>query len=125
MLELIPNQLGFPLLSLLIFVPVIGAIVLLGVRDARAARWIALVFSVVELGLCVPLLANFDSSLAHMQFGESMPWISAWNIHYKIGVDGISVLFVGLTALLTVISIMVSWTAITDRVREFIISRIG
>jgi len=47
MLELIPNQLGFPLLSLLIFVPVIGAVVLIGVRDARSARWIALVFSVV------------------------------------------------------------------------------
>jgi NADH-quinone oxidoreductase subunit M len=77
MIEFIPNQLGYPLLSLLIFVPVIGAIVLLGVRDARAARWIALLFSVVELGLCVPLLGNFDSSMAHMQFGESMPWISA------------------------------------------------
>ena len=122
MIEFLPNQLGYPLLSLLIFVPVIGAIVLLAVRDARAARWIALLFSVVELGLCVPLLGNFDSSVAHMQFGESMPWIAAWNIHYKLGVDGISVLFVALTALLTVISIMVSWTAITDRVREFMVA---
>ena len=122
MLELIPNQLGFPLLSLLIFVPVIGAVLLLAVRDARAARWIALVFSVMELMLCIPLLANFDSSLAHMQFGESMPWISDWNIHYKLGVDGISILFVCLSALLTVISIMVSWTAVTDRVREFMVA---
>src|SRR5512137_2142964 len=103
MIEFMPNQLGYPLLSLLIFVPVIGAIVLLAVRDARAARWIALLFSVAELGLCIPLLGAFDSSVAHMQFGESMPWIAAWNIHYKLGVDGISVLFVGLSALLTVI----------------------
>src|SRR5512139_3552659 len=122
MLELIPNQLGYPLLSLLIFVPVIGGVLLLAVRNARAARWIALVFSLAELALSVPLLANFNGAVPHMQFVESMPWISAWNIHYKLGVDGISVLFVGLSALLTVISIMVSWTAITDRVREFMIA---
>ena len=122
MLELIPNQLGYPILSLLIFLPVVGGVILLAVRDARAARWIALVFSLAELALSVPLLANFNSAVPHMQFGESMPWISAWNIHYKLGVDGISVLFVALTALLTVISIMVSWTAITDRVREFMVA---
>ncbi|MDH4162244.1 MAG: NADH-quinone oxidoreductase subunit M [Nitrospirota bacterium] len=122
MLELIPNQLGFPLLSLMIFVPLAGAVILLAVRDARAARWIALLFSIAEIGLSVPLLANFDGSIAHMQFGESLPWIKDWHINYRIGVDGISVLFVGLTALLTTISIMVSWTAIQDRVREFMIA---
>jgi NADH-quinone oxidoreductase subunit M len=122
MLELMPNQLGYPLLSLLIFIPVVGAVVLLAVRNADAARWTAIGFSVVELGLCAPLLTNFNSAVPHMQFGESLPWISAWNIHYKLGVDGISVLFVALTALLTTISIMVSWTAIKDRVREFMIA---
>jgi len=122
MLELIPNQLGYPLLSLLIFVPVAGAIVLLAVRDARTARWIALGVSLVELALCWPLLANFDCCTPNMQFGESLPWISAWNIHYKLGVDGISILFVALTALLTTISLMVSWTAIQDRVREFLVA---
>ncbi len=122
MLELIPNQLGYPLLSLLIFVPAAGAVVLLAVRNANAARWIALLFSLVELGLCIPLLTNFDGSLPHMQFGESIPWISAWNINYRVGVDGISVLFVALSALLTTISIMVSWTAIQDRVREFMVA---
>ena len=65
---------------------------------------------------------NFDTTTANMQFGESLPWIAAWNINYKLGVDGISILFVALTALLTVISIMVSWTAIQDRVREFMIA---
>ncbi len=111
------------LLSFLIFVPVAGAAALLLVRDARAARSIALLVSLVELGLCVPLLANFDASTATMQFVEgldnSLPWIKAWDIYYKLGVDGISVLFVALTALLTTISIMVSWKAVTDRVREF------
>jgi NADH-quinone oxidoreductase subunit M len=110
------------LLSSLIFLPVVGAFVLLFVRNADAARKIAIVFSVAELALCVPLLANFNPSIATMQFTESAPWIAAWNIYYTLGVDGISILFVALTALLTVISIMVSWTAIQDRVREFMIA---
>ncbi|MDA8098445.1 MAG: NADH-quinone oxidoreductase subunit M [Nitrospiraceae bacterium] len=122
MLELMPNTLGYPLLSLLIFIPIAGAIVLLAVRNAAAARWIALVVSLVEIGLCIPLLANFNSGTANMQFGESMSWISDWNINYRIGVDGISILFVALTTLLTTISIMVSWTAVQDRVREFMVA---
>ncbi len=122
MIELIPNQLGYPLLSLLIFVPVLGAAILLLIRNADASRWIALGFSILELALCVSLLAHFDTSTHHMQFGESAVWISAWNIHYKLGVDGISVLFVALTALLTTISIMVSWKAVQDRVREFMVA---
>jgi len=122
MLELIPNSLGYPLLSLLIFVPVLGAFLLLFIRNAAIVRWIALAFSLIELGLTLPLLMNFDSSLPHMQFGENLAWIPAWNIGYKLGVDGISLLFVALSTLLTVISIMVSWTAIQDRVREFMIA---
>src|SRR5574341_1362298 len=100
MLELIPNQLGYPLLSLLIFLPVLGGVVLLAVRSADLARWIALAFSLATLALCVPLLTNFDASTHNMQFGETLSWIAAWNIQYKLRVDGISVLFVALTALL-------------------------
>ncbi|HEX9021679.1 MAG TPA: NADH-quinone oxidoreductase subunit M [Nitrospirota bacterium] len=122
MLELKMNVLGFPLLSLMIFLPVAGAFLLLFIRNGAAARWTALAFSIAELGLCLPLLLNFDSSIPHMQFGESFSWIAAWNINYRIGVDGISILFVALTTLLTVISIMVSWTAIQDRVREFMVA---
>jgi NADH-quinone oxidoreductase subunit M len=111
MLDLLPNQLGFPLLSLLIFLPALGALLLLFLRDAATARWVALAFSLAELALCIPLLVNFDATTPHMQFGESAAWIAAWNINYRLGVDGISILFVALTALLTTISIMVSWTA--------------
>ena len=122
MLELIPNQLGYPILSLLIFIPVIGSLVLLFVRDANLARWIALVVSLFVLGLSVPLLMNFNQATPNMQYGELHSWVGAWNINYKLGVDGISVLFIGLTALLTVISIMVSWKAITERTREFMVA---
>jgi len=122
MLELKLHQLDFPLLSLMIFIPVLGSFLLLFIRNAAVVRWVALAFSVVEIGLCLPLLLNFDSSIPHMQFGENLPWIAAWNINYTLGVDGISILFVALSALLTTISIMVSWTAIQDRVREFMIA---
>ena len=122
MLELIPNQLGYPLLSLLIFIPVIGSFILLFIRNAVAVRWIAVSVAAIDLALCLPLLTGFDTTTANMQFGENLPWIAAWGISYKLGVDGISILFVALTALLTVISIMVSWTAIQDRVREFMIA---
>ncbi len=118
MLDFLVNH----LLSALIFLPVVGAVILLFIRDAATVRRIAIIFSLAELALCIPLLANFNSSLATMQFSENMEWIRAWNINYHLGVDGISVLFVALTALLTVISIMVSWTAIQDRVREFMIA---
>ncbi len=110
------------LLSTLIFLPVLGGLVLLFIRDAATARRIAIVFSLAELALCIPLLTNFNSSLGTMQFTERAEWIKAWNIQYALGIDGISVLFVALTALLTVISIMVSWTAIQDRVREFMVA---
>jgi NADH-quinone oxidoreductase subunit M len=122
MLELNIHQLDYPLLSLLVFIPVLGSFLLLFIRNAPLVRWTALAFSLVELALCLPLLLNFDSATPNMQFGESMSWIAAWNINYRLGVDGISVMFVALAALLTVISIMVSWTAIQDRVREFMIA---
>ena len=116
------NYMHTHLLSLLILLPMAGAFILLFIRDAGAVRRIAIVFSLAELALCIPLVVNFDTMTAAMQFAESHEWIKAWDIYYKLGVDGISVLFVALTALLTVISIMVSWTAIQDRVREFMIA---
>ncbi len=116
------NYMHTHLLSFLILLPMAGAFILLFIRDANAVRRIAIVFSLAELALCVPLVMNFDTATATMQFAESHEWIKAWDIYYKLGVDGISVLFVALTALLTVISIMVSWTAIQDRVREFMIA---
>jgi len=122
MLELSHHQLDYPLLSLMIFIPVLGSFFLLFIRNAATVRWIALAFSVIELGLCVPLLLNFDGSTPNMQFGESLSWIAAWDINYRLGVDGISILFVALTTLLTTISILVSWTAVQDRVREFMIA---
>jgi NADH-quinone oxidoreductase subunit M len=118
MLDLIANH----LLTLLIFLPIAGAAILLFIRNADAVRRIAIAVALGELLLCIPLLANFNSGTAAMQFTESAAWVKAWNIYYKLGVDGISILFVALTALLTVISIMVSWTAIKDRVREFMVA---
>ncbi len=110
------------LLSLMIFLPVAGAFILLFIRNADTVRIVAIAFALAELALCIPLLSDFNPAVATMQFTENAEWITAWNIYYKLGIDGISVLFVALTALLTVISIMVSWTAIKDRVREFMVA---
>jgi NADH-quinone oxidoreductase subunit M len=118
MLDLIANH----LLTMMIFLPVAGALILLFIRNADAVRRIAIAFALGELVLCIPLLNNFNAGTAAMQFTESAEWVKAWNIYYKLGVDGISILFVALTTLLTVISIMVSWTAIKDRVREFMVA---
>src|SRR3990172_10983743 len=104
MLELKLNQLDYPLLRLMIFIPVLGSFLLLFIRNAATVRWVALALSVVEIGLCIPLLVNFDSTTAHMQFGESLSWIAAWDINYRLCVYGISLLFVVLTTLLPTIS---------------------
>ena len=112
----------FPILSLIIFLPAGGAGVLLLVRGDAAARWTALVFAVADFLLTIPLLLAFDTTTYAMQFRETVAWVPALGISYSLGVDGISVLFVFLTALLGWICVVVSWRAIDSKVKEFMIS---
>jgi len=114
----------FPLLSVLIFLPVLGAIALLLLPDRRpeAVRAAALGFSLLELVLSMPLWFSFDKNTHLMQFVERREWIPAWGVSYSLGVDGISVLFVLLSALVTVLCVMVSWNAIDKRAREFYVA---
>ncbi|MDP2166698.1 MAG: NADH-quinone oxidoreductase subunit M [Thermodesulfovibrionales bacterium] len=122
--QTIMNNLSYPILSTLIFLPVFGAlcILLLERRHEGYAKWAALMFSIVTLMLSVPLLTNFDKTTHAMQFVESHAWIPAWNINYFLGVDGISVLFVILSALLGPLCVLVSWNAIKTKLKEFYIS---
>src|SRR3990170_560379 len=110
------------LLSLVIFLPLLGAALLLFIRDERAIRWIALAVAVADFAVSIPLLTGFDSSTHKMQFVERYEWIPSFNIFYYLGVDGISVLFIFLTAFLGVICVLASWTGIKHRVKEFMIS---
>ncbi len=110
------------LLSIIIFLPLVGAGVLLFLRDESIIRWVALAFTVVDFIITIPLLTGFDTATHQMQFVERYRWIPSWNIYYYLGVDGISVLFVFLTAFLGWICVLASWTAIEKKVKEFMIA---
>ncbi len=110
------------LLSLSIWVPiVIGALLLLMGREsqANAVRWIALLGALAGLAVTIPVIAGFDTTTALMQFEENRMWIERFNIHYHLGVDGISMWFVPLTAFITVIVVIASWQSITERVNQY------
>ncbi|MEY9780571.1 NADH-quinone oxidoreductase subunit M [Sinorhizobium fredii] len=111
-----------PLLSLIVFLPVAGAAVLTCLRNDDAVRWTALGFTVVDFALAVAMLAGFDTTTHEMQFTERHPWVPAIGITYALGVDGISALFVFLTALLGWICVLASWVAIDRKVKEFMVA---
>ncbi|HMK56575.1 MAG TPA: NADH-quinone oxidoreductase subunit M [Dissulfurispiraceae bacterium] len=115
------KDLPYPILSTLIFFPILGAVLVLLTSRARATqiKWTALIVSLVTFLLALPLFTNFNKGTAAMQFVERSAWIRSWSIEYFIGVDGISVLFVLLSALLTILCVSVSWTSITDKTKEF------
>ena len=121
------NAAGFPVLSLITFLPLVGALVIISVRGeeevvASNARWTALWTSLIVFGLSLVLWVDFDPSNGSFQFREMLPWLPAWGITYRMGVDGISVLFVLLSTALTPICILASWQAITKRVREYMLA---
>ncbi len=115
------HQIGYPVLSTLIFLPVLGAILIAFVKRANEnfIKWLSLLISVVSFILSIPLFINFDKTTARMQFVEAYEWVPSWGIKYAIGVDGISVLFVLLSTILTVLCIMVSWKGIKEKTKEF------
>ena len=101
------------------FLPLVGAVVILLVGCERLARWIALAATVATLAVSVPLYRDFDKASSALQFVESRDWIPSWNIAYSMGVDGISLPFIFLSSVLSVLCIGASWNAIQRRVREF------
>ncbi len=111
------------LLSLLIWLPVLGAISALiftrSDRKADHARYIALITAIVSLMLCVPLWMTFDTTTAAMQFEINIPWVTTYGIYYHLGVDGISMPMVVLTTLTTLTVILSSWTAIKQKVAQY------
>jgi NADH-quinone oxidoreductase subunit M len=114
----------FPILSLLIFFPVLGGILLLGIgkENVKGVKIMALVISLLEFVISLPLWFFFDKTTYHMQFVERHSWIKLFNIEYYLGIDGISVLFVLLSALVTILCVLVSWNSIEIKVKEFFVS---
>jgi NADH-quinone oxidoreductase subunit M len=110
-----------PLLSLLIWLPVVGGLITLtsGDRDSTGARRIALAFSIATLLLCIPLYTNFSTTTADMQFEERVVWIEAFNIFYHMGVDGISMPLIILTAFITPLVVIAGWKVIQVRASQY------
>ena len=121
------NDAGFPLLSLLTWLPLVGVGFLMCTRGddavlASNARWAALWTSLVVFGFSLILWVKFDPAQAGYQFVESVDWMPGFGVGYRMGVDGISVLFVLLSTVLTPICILASWEAVQTRVREYMIA---
>ncbi|WP_273527966.1 NADH-quinone oxidoreductase subunit M [Pseudomonas sp.] len=109
-------------MSLAIWTPIVFGVLLLAFgsdRHAGAVRWLALIGALLGLAVTIPLIGGFDTGTAAMQFVEKAPWVARFNMHYHLGVDGISMWFVPLTAFITVIVVIASWESITERVYQY------
>jgi NADH-quinone oxidoreductase subunit M len=116
---------SWPILSVVTFLPVAGAVFIAFLNDDEAglrnARWVALWTTLITFAISLILIWRFDPSTADFQFLEKRPWLGG-AINYSMGVDGISLPFVVLTTALMPISILASWTSIQSRVREYMIA---
>jgi NADH-quinone oxidoreductase subunit M len=118
------NLAGIPILTTVTFFPLAGAIVLLFLPRAQEEllKRAALIISLVEFAISIPLFILFDGGGAGMQFVERVPWIPPWGVNYFLGVDGISLLLILLTTFLTVLCILSSWRAVAKGVKEYMIT---
>ncbi|MEO3713899.1 NADH-quinone oxidoreductase subunit M [Roseateles flavus] len=110
------------LLSLSIWLPIVSGLILLALgRDdqAKTVRWLALVAAIASFAVTLPLITGFKVDTAAMQFVENFYWIERFNIHYHLGVDGISMWFVPLTAFITIIVVLAAWEVIEHRVNQY------
>jgi len=110
-------------LSLILFTPLIGALVMLFVskQNENAIRWIANITAVIGFVISVPLWFWYNPQGPEFQFQERLPWIPSIGAEYYIGVDGLSTLLILLTTMMGFIAILSSWNAITERVKEYYI----
>jgi NADH-quinone oxidoreductase subunit M len=113
---------SFPILSTAIWLPIVFGLLVLAVgsdKNPGPARWLALIGSILGLLVTLPLITGFDTSSAALQFVEQANWIERFHITYHLGVDGISMWFVVLTALITVIVVIAGWEVITEHVSQY------
>jgi len=112
----------FPWLTLAIFVPIVFGLLVLAVgRDDRPGltRGLSLIGSIAGFLVTIPLYTGFNSATADMQFVEKTSWIEAFNVNYHLGIDGISLWFVLLTAFITIIVVLAGWEVIKSRVSQY------
>jgi len=111
-----------PLLSLAIWFPIIGGVIVLfaGDKNANGARKLGLLFTVITFIITIPLYTGFDSSSYMMQFAEKYVWIKEFNIHYHLGVDGISMPLIILTSFITIIVVISAWEVIQYKPAQYL-----
>ncbi|MCK0508878.1 NADH-quinone oxidoreductase subunit M [Aromatoleum anaerobium] len=113
---------GLPFLSLAIWVPILGGLLVLATgsdRNAPLARFLAMLVAIAGFLVTLPLYSQFDASTSAMQFVEILPWIPRFNINYHLGVDGISVLFILLNAFITIMVVIAGWQVIREKVAQY------
>lgn len=118
-------QAGWPILSVLIWLPIVGGLVVLalGERARAASRWVALLTSIVTFAISIPLFTQFDTTTAAMQFVERVPWITSFfKSDYYLGVDGISMPLIVLTTFITPLVILSAWTQIEKKPSQYFAS---
>nr|WP_220486472.1 MULTISPECIES: NADH-quinone oxidoreductase subunit M [unclassified Luteimonas] len=112
---------NWPLLSILIWLPILGGALVLALGNSRAnaARWLSLAIALVAFAISIPLFTGFDHAVVGMQFVEAREWIPAYDIQYHLGGDGISVALIILTTLVTALVLVGAWTSIDKRVNQY------
>jgi len=117
--------LGFPLLSLAVWVPIVFGVLVLATgsdRNARVARLLALIGAVLGLLVTLPLYTRFETAVGGFQFQELAPWIASFHVNYHLGIDGVSLLLILLNSFTTVLVVIAGWEVIQTRVAQYFAS---
>jgi len=117
------NQAEFPILTLITFFPLLGAVILLFLNKEKkeTIRWVTLIVALLEFIFSLPLFFHFRLDTGAMQFVEKMDWIPEYGMSYFLGIDGLSLFLVLLTTFLTFVSVIACWQDIQEKVKEFMI----
>ena len=118
------NVLNFPILSVITYLPLLGIVVIALIDGKRhdLIRWVAFITGVVTFIVSLPLYFMFDAATWQMQFVEDIPWIEQFGIRYHMGIDGISLFLVLLTTFLSALAYLSTWSAVTEKVKGYMIS---
>ena len=117
------TQIGFPILSVLVALPLVGAMLIwLFKSDESLTRLVGIAVTGIELLLTAWVLITFKTHTAAMQFVEQVDWIPEIGVSYHIGIDGISVLFLGVTALLSLLTMLFSWDLAIEKIKVYVMA---
>ena len=114
------NPLNIPLLSIIIFLPIVGGLILLALPGAKLQKWWALLVSLATFAVSCLLFVWWQNGEAGMQFVERVPWVPQFNIQYLVGVDGISLFLVLLTTLISVLVLIFSWEGVEKQLKPYL-----